>query len=90
MASELPSQRLSARLKSLRRAQHLSQEQLAERAGLHRNFVSLMERGLNQPTVDTLFRLANALGIPADELVRQISGAATGDTSSAGQGHPPA
>lgn len=86
MDSELPSERLSVLLKTLRKAQDLSQEQLAERAGLHRNFISMLERGINQPTVDTLFRLAKALGMPAHELVRQISVEA--DRPSAGEGLP--
>ncbi|NMG56027.1 helix-turn-helix domain-containing protein [Aromatoleum aromaticum] len=73
MIDTLPSQRLAPLIRTLRKAQGLSQEALAERAGLHRNFVSLIERGKNQPTVDTLFRLAEALGVTAVELVERIS-----------------
>lgn len=73
MTAALPSQRLAALTRTLRKAQGLSQEALAERAGLHRNFISLIERGQNQPTVDTLFRLAEALGLTAVELVERIS-----------------
>lgn len=74
MVTTLPSQRLAVLLKTLRKERGLSQEALAERAGLHRNFISLLERRESQPTVDTLFRLADALGVTAVDLVTQISG----------------
>jgi transcriptional regulator with XRE-family HTH domain len=74
MVTTLPSQRLAVLLKTLRKQRGLSQEALAERAGLHRNFISLLERRESQPTVDTLFRLADALGVTAVDLVTQISG----------------
>lgn len=75
MSEQLPSQRLTALIRTLRKERGLSQETLAERAGLHRNSISLIERGESQPTVDTLFRLADGLGISAVELVEQISSA---------------
>lgn len=73
MSEQLPSQRLAALIRTLRKERGLSQEALAERAGLHRNSISLIERGESQPTVDTLFRLADGLGISAVELVERIS-----------------
>ncbi|WP_341648811.1 helix-turn-helix transcriptional regulator [Thauera humireducens] len=74
MVTTLPSQRFTVLLRELRKETGLSQEALAERAALHRNFISLIERGESQPTVDTLFRLADALGVTAVELVARISG----------------
>ena len=44
----------------------LSQEELAARAGLDRTYVSGVERGRRNPTVDVLQRLANALGADLD------------------------
>lgn len=73
MIDSLPSQRLAVLIRSLRTEQGMSQEELAERAGLHRNFISLIERGKSQPTVDNVFRLANALEISAVELIQRIS-----------------
>jgi transcriptional regulator with XRE-family HTH domain len=49
-------------LRSLRKEAGLSQEQLAFEADIERNFVSLIERGVNQPTIRIVFKLANALG----------------------------
>lgn len=40
----------------------LSQEAFAERAGVDRTYVSILERGLKSPTVDTLEKICAALG----------------------------
>ena len=50
-------------------AQELSQEALAERAGLHRTFIGLVERGQRNPTVLTLAAIARALNLAASELL---------------------
>ncbi|HFQ8050926.1 MULTISPECIES: helix-turn-helix domain-containing protein [Pseudomonas] len=50
----------------------LTQEQLAHEAELQRNYVSLMERGINQPTITTLIKLANPLGCTAAEIVAEV------------------
>lgn len=49
-----------------------TQEQLAHEAELQRNYVSLMERGINQPTITTLIKLANPLGCTAAEIVDEV------------------
>jgi transcriptional regulator with XRE-family HTH domain len=49
----------------------LSQEQLAERAGLHRTHISYLERGLRSPTVAVLARIAEALGVRTWQLLRE-------------------
>jgi transcriptional regulator with XRE-family HTH domain len=57
-------------LRSERRARGISQETLADRAGMHRTSVSLIERdGRRDPRLDTLVSLARALGIPPAEMV---------------------
>ncbi len=53
---------LGGRIRELRRRQKLSQEELADRAGLHWTYVSDLERGQQTPTVDVVNRLARALG----------------------------
>lgn len=47
----------------------LTQEQLAERAGLHPNFVSLIERGKTHAALDVVFAVADALETAAATLV---------------------
>ena len=54
-----------------RTARGLSQERLAHRAGLHRTYVGLIERGLRKPTIEVGHALARALGVPLSELVRE-------------------
>ena len=62
-------------LRSARRTRGWSQEALAERAGLHPTFVSLLERGLRQPSLETVLRLSRALGVPVGELVGPVEAA---------------
>ena len=47
----------------------LSRQELAEKAGLSREYVRLLEAGLYDPTVGTMERLAKALGVPVTELL---------------------
>jgi len=54
----------------LRKAAGLTQEQLAERCGLSQQYLSDLERGKLNPTVVTLYELAEALGVGHVELVR--------------------
>lgn len=56
--------RLVARnLRRLRQSAGLTQEELADRAGLNRNYIGMIEREENAPTVDALEQIAKALGI---------------------------
>ncbi|WP_205746095.1 MULTISPECIES: helix-turn-helix domain-containing protein [Dyella] len=48
----------------------ITQEELALRADLDRTFVSRLERGIRQPTITTLFAVAQALDVHAADLVR--------------------
>ena len=51
----------------------LSQDKLALESGLDRTFISLLERGLRQPSLSTLLELAEALGVDAANLVRDTA-----------------
>ncbi len=59
-------------LRELRRERGLSQEALALEAGLQRNYISLIERGVNQPTITTVFKLASALAIRPSEVIARV------------------
>jgi len=48
----------------------LTQEQFAEISGFSQQYISDLERGLRNPTIVTLFEIAQALGVSHVELVR--------------------
>lgn len=56
-------------VKQHREAKGLSQEQLAFEADLHRTYVSGVERGIRNPTVLIVPKLANALGVEPSKLL---------------------
>lgn len=59
--------------RNLRRYRHsasLTQEQLAERSGFSQKYISDLERGLENPTIITIYEFAQALGITHVDLVR--------------------
>ncbi|TMI98376.1 MAG: helix-turn-helix transcriptional regulator [Alphaproteobacteria bacterium] len=56
-------------MRRLREAAGLSQEALADRASLHRTYVSSIERGERNLTLISIFRLAEALDVDPRELV---------------------
>ena len=65
---------LAINLRELRQIQNLSQEDLAELAGIDRTYVSSLERSQYSATIDVLERLALALGVkPADLLTEPAS-----------------
>lgn len=61
---------LAQNLKELRTSAGLSQEELADRAGLHRTYVSSIEGGKRNVTLENIFALAEALGATPADLVR--------------------
>lgn len=61
--------RFGERLRELRRQQNVSQESLAHAAGLHRTYISSVERGERNISLENIDRLATALGIPLAELM---------------------
>ena len=65
--------RLATNLRILRAAQGLSQESLADAAGIHRTFVSQVERELKNVSLDSIRKLANALGVDPVELFQPLA-----------------
>jgi transcriptional regulator with XRE-family HTH domain len=67
-------EQLGRRVKRRRNFLDLSQEALAERAGIHRTLISLYEHGQRMPLTSTLIKLAAGLGVSADQLSAGSSG----------------
>jgi transcriptional regulator with XRE-family HTH domain len=61
--------RFGNRLREVREAAGVSQEKLAELAGLHRTYVSSVERGKRNISLQNIERLALALGVSMKELM---------------------
>jgi len=59
-------------IQKIREQKGLSQEVVSGLADIGRTHLSAIERGLRKPTLETLFRLAEALDMSASEIVRQI------------------
>jgi transcriptional regulator with XRE-family HTH domain len=59
---------LGKRIREIRKRQRLSQERLAERAGISAQYVSNIERGKENPTLDLLLRLSEALRVSLGQL----------------------
>jgi transcriptional regulator with XRE-family HTH domain len=60
---------LGRNVQRFRVARGWSQEELADVAGIHRTYVSGVERGVRNPTVTILAKLAKALGVGAEQLL---------------------
>lgn len=56
----------------LRKKAGLSQETLADRAGLHRTYISLLERGLRMPSLGVVQKLAAALNTTMSKLMKEL------------------
>ncbi len=53
-------------------AAKLSQEELADRASIHRTYVSQIERGLKSPTLSVFFEISRALNVVPSQLIAEV------------------
>ena len=70
------------RLRCLRVQAGLSQEVLAERAGIHTTYVGQLERGEKNPTVDTVMKLSHGLDVPIEQMFVHLDAVDSGDIPS--------
>ena len=83
---------MGLRIRDLRRAQGLSQEDLADKCGVHRTFMGTVERGESNLSFSNIFKVASTLGISLSALFEGVDK----DVVSGGRGnvmkedaHPP-
>lgn len=60
--------RFGSAVRTTRTHQHLTQEALAERCGLSQKFIGEIERGVANPTIETVSQIAAALAVEIGEL----------------------
>ena len=59
-------------MREFRQKRKVSQEALAASAGLHRTYISLLERGLRNPSLTVIQDLASALKVSMTDLIRAL------------------
>ncbi|WP_270816210.1 helix-turn-helix domain-containing protein [Hungatella effluvii] len=63
---------IGTRIKKARESNHLTQEQLAEKVNLSSTHISVVERGIKAPKLETFVDIANALGVTSDFLLMDV------------------
>lgn len=66
---QLVLEQIGTRIKTARRKQRVSQQAVADAAGINRLYLSRLERGTENVSILTLVRIADALGTPARNLL---------------------
>lgn len=64
--------RFGERIRSIRKEQGLSQEELAFKAGLHRTYIGMIERGEKNVTLENIYKLALGLHIEISDLFKGL------------------
>lgn len=63
---------IGSRIKMAREKQHLTQEDLAAIVDLSSTHISVIERGVKPPKLETFINIANALNVSADTLLQDV------------------
>lgn len=66
------SEAFGATIRRLREEKGISQETLAEASDLDRTFISMLERGVKQPTLRTLWAIAEALEVAPHAIIKKV------------------
>ena len=78
----MDNQAIGKRIRDARIARGMTQEELAEKAGLSTNHISVLERGLKSPQLDSFVPVCNALRVSSDYLLIDVVDAATAGIAS--------
>ena len=63
---------LGEELRKARERAGITQEELSFRAGVHRTYVSMLERDKKSPTVDVLLRICDAMDAKASTIIARV------------------
>jgi len=67
-----PEKAFGQALRQIRESKEISQERLALEGGFDRTYISLIERGINSPTIRVLLGVAAVLKVPPSKIVRRM------------------
>ena len=62
--------KLGLQIKKMREGKKLTQEKLADKVGVHLTYIGNIEIGAKRPSLETLFRIAEELGVKVSDLFR--------------------
>ena len=62
-------EKFGRQMQKARKEKGISQEELAAQLSMHRNYIGMIERGERNPTIRTLYKIAKALKVRADDLL---------------------
>lgn len=65
-------QTIGSRIKNIRTKKKLTQEQLSEKVGINPKYLSSIERGLENPTLNTLIKVSESLNVNLDDVFSQL------------------
>ena len=60
---------VGSRIRYHRKEHKLSQEELAERSGLHPSYIGQLERGIKKPTIDSLYKITKGMDLSISEII---------------------
>jgi transcriptional regulator with XRE-family HTH domain len=72
MRDKVLAKQLGSLIRGLRVKQGMSQEEFADRCSLHRTYIGSIERGEKTITIETAYKIAQALGMPLSQLFRRL------------------
>lgn len=64
--------RFGRKVRDVRQSKSLSQEELADKAKVHRTYIGMIERGEKNATLITIIRISDALGVSAQNLISDL------------------
>lgn len=62
--------KLGLKIRKIRKSLGISQEELGYRASVHRTYIGAIERAEQNISIDSIHKIAKALKVPADELLK--------------------
>jgi transcriptional regulator with XRE-family HTH domain len=62
--------KLGLQIKTIRESKNLTQQNLADKVGVHLSYIGNIEIGAKQPSLETLFRIAEVLEVKVNDLFR--------------------